>query len=106
MSNTEMDKKHEKNRTKDGIYCRITEYIDEGQDILHIESNKRKISLSINEGVLRKIEELYPDRSKLVQELLVDLLEKKLGKKIVIERYVDNYKREWYTPEDESQFSK
>lgn len=84
------DKQHAKNRSKEEIVSYINELNENNQNIILIEANKRRANISINEGVLRLIETKYPNKSKLIEDLLIELLEKEYEKKIKITKYNGN----------------
>lgn len=86
-------KKQNRARTKEDIICKIREIKSKGEDIILVESNKRKINLTINEFVLRQIEAMYESKSKVVEDILIELVEKELHKKIEIVKHKGNYKK-------------
>lgn len=81
------DKAHNQTRTKREMIAFLDEMKEKnGENIIYIESNKRRINLSINEGLLRLIEEKFTNKSELIEKLLVKLLEKEHNKHIKIEK--------------------
>jgi predicted transcriptional regulator with HTH domain len=80
-----------RNKTKTEIVAYLDEMKRNNNNIIMIEANKRRTNVTINEGVLRLIEERYPNKSGLIEDLLIELLEKELEKKIEITKYTGNY---------------
>lgn len=96
----ETDKKHNRARTKREILSTINEMKTNSGNILIIEANKRKTTVTINTGVLDLLEEKHPNRSGVIEELLIDMLEKELGKEIHITKNKSNYDKTFKTEED------
>ncbi len=88
---TEWNKTKNKNRTKEEIICEINEIKKNGQDIILVESNKRRINISINEFVLRQIEAKYSNKSEHIEELLIKEIEAELHKKLEFTKHKGNY---------------
>lgn len=89
----DIDKRHNKNRTKAEIVAFLDEMKNKhNEKILYIEANKRRVNLSLNEGLLRLIEEKYQNKSGLIENLLVELLEKEMDLIIKLEKSKTNYK--------------
>lgn len=87
-----IDKKHNKNRTKAEIVAFLDEMKNKNnENILYIEANKRRVNLSLNEGLLRLVEEKYNNKSGLIENLLIKLLEKEMDTIIKLEKSKANY---------------
>jgi len=87
------DKQHAQNRTKEEIVSYINELKRNNEEIILIEANKRRTNITINEGVLRLIETKYANKSGLIEELLIKLLEEEFNKKIEITKYKGNLEK-------------
>ncbi len=81
------DKEHNFSRTKTNTIAKINKIYEENENTILIKRNKRRVNMSINEGVLRLIECSYENKSKLIEDLLIKHLEKTLNKKIIITNY-------------------
>jgi hypothetical protein len=58
-------------------------------DILMIESDKRKITININKFLLDELDTKHPNRSKFIEGFLKEEVEKKLNKNIVFVKKKD-----------------
>ena len=84
-------KVQELRRTKQNIICKINEMKEDGHDIIIVESVKRKTLISINEFVTRELEKITKNKSKFIEDLLIEVIEKELHKKIEFTKLKDNY---------------
>lgn len=93
MKKREYDKTHNKNRTKEHNYSSLLEMMENDENLIIIEANKRRTNITINEGVLRLIENSFENKSGLIEECLIKILEEKLNKKIKITKYKGNMEK-------------
>lgn len=92
MNRTKRQQKEQnRRRTKEEIHCQVQQMKKDGDDVLIVEANKRRTNITINEFVLSEIEKMHKNKSKLIEDYLINLVEEELGKKIEITKYKGNY---------------
>ncbi len=79
--NQKKHQKHNSSRTKENAHARILE-IKESEDLIIVESTKRRVNMNLNDFVVRQIDAMFENRSELVEKYFIDLIEKELGKKL------------------------
>ena len=88
---TAQQKAQNKRRTKQEILCKIEEIQTQGDDLIIVEASKRRVTFTINEFVMRQIEATYSNKSKFVEDLLIEVVEDLLHKKIKFSKNKENY---------------
>lgn len=73
-----------KNLTKEESNKSIDEYIEDGKIV--IESKTQRVNITISSGLWRSAEKVTSNRSRLMEKLLREYLEKFKGKDIILRK--------------------
>lgn len=80
----EQQKEWNKNMRKDDALAKS--YIYEENDFLVYESNKQRVNISINSALWNDFDNVTDNKSRFVEKLIVEFMQKYRGKEIVLKK--------------------